>query len=86
MEELRKQEFKAQQENRLLKQAIKKTQIERDQAVREHRLVMSERDEVHKEIEKLQDEAQHESAKRRTAEEKTCHHAERLQPPASEAR
>ncbi|XP_054773689.2 disks large homolog 5-like [Lytechinus pictus] len=70
LEELRKQEYKAQQDSRVFKQAIKKAQMDRDQAVHEHRLVMSERDEVHKEIEKLQDEAQRESTRRKAAEEK----------------
>ncbi|XP_072165005.1 disks large homolog 5-like [Diadema setosum] len=65
-DEFRQQRFKALHDVKLLKKA----QEERDLAVREHRLVMSERAEVLKENEKVQDEVQMEITKRKKAEER----------------
>ncbi|XP_038060075.1 disks large homolog 5-like isoform X2 [Patiria miniata] len=49
---------------------IERVTEERNAAVREYTLVMSERDDVHKEMEKLQEDAQTESSCRKSIEEK----------------
>ncbi|XP_022100420.1 disks large homolog 5-like isoform X2 [Acanthaster planci] len=53
-----------------MEKKIERVTEERNAAVREYTLVMSERDDVHKEMEKLQEEAQTESSCRKNVEEK----------------